>query len=48
MKIEAKHELMISVAGQPQQQGMLVPQDKAKKGCFFKSGKEEQKVVKRT
>jgi hypothetical protein len=32
MKIEAKHELGVSVAGQPQEQSMLLLQGKAKKG----------------
>jgi hypothetical protein len=35
MKIEARHELSVSVAGQSQQQSLQVPQGKAKKGCFF-------------
>jgi hypothetical protein len=48
MKIEAKHELRLSVAGLPQQQSVQVLQGKAKKGCFFKSSKEDQNVVKRT
>jgi hypothetical protein len=36
MKIAVKCELMVSVAGQPQQQSLQVPEGKAKKGCFFK------------
>jgi hypothetical protein len=48
MKIDTKYELRVSLAGQPQQQSVQVSQSKAKKGCFFKSRKEEQKVVKRS
>jgi hypothetical protein len=46
MQIKAKHELRVSVAGPPQQQSVQVSQRKAKKGFFFKSIKEEQKVLK--
>jgi hypothetical protein len=46
MKIEAEHELGVSVAGQPQQQSALLLQGKAKKGCIFKSSKVEQNVIK--
>jgi hypothetical protein len=48
VKIEAKHELRVSVAGPPQQQSVHVLQSKVKKGCFFKSSKEEQHIIKRT
>jgi hypothetical protein len=48
MQIKAKHELRVSVAGPPQQQSVQVSHGKvAKKGCFFKWSKEEQRVVKR-
>jgi hypothetical protein len=47
MKIESKHELRVSVTGQPQQQSVQVSQGKAKKDWFFKSSKEKQNVVKR-
>jgi hypothetical protein len=43
MKIEARYEHKVSVAGQPQQQSVQVSQGKAKKDCFFKSCKEDQK-----
>jgi hypothetical protein len=39
MQIEAKHDVRVSVAGQPQQQSVQVPEGKAKKVCFFKSSK---------
>jgi hypothetical protein len=48
MKNEAKYELRVSVAGQLQQQCVPVSQGKSNKGCFFKSSKEDQKVVKRS
>jgi hypothetical protein len=48
MKIKAKHELRLSVAGLTQQQSVQVLQGKAKKACFFKSSKEGQNVIKRT
>jgi hypothetical protein len=46
MNIEAKYELKVSMAGQPQLQSVQVSQGKAKKGCFFKCSKEDQKEVK--
>jgi hypothetical protein len=45
VKIESKYELRVSVAGKPQKQSVQVSQGKA---CFFKSNKEDQKVVKRS
>jgi hypothetical protein len=43
MQIKEKHELSVSVAGQPQQHRVQVSQGKAKKGCSFNGGANRSK-----
>jgi hypothetical protein len=42
MKIEAKYEFRVSVAGQHQQPSVQVSQGKVNKGCFLKKTKEQK------